>query len=397
MESTLADVKYMFNVKAGAAAGLTPENIPNNTFGILNVATGLTIAISNSALAAGTYQIVSKVNNKTYMSPVFKNTDILMPAKQPVVAGQGEKWEAVISCCSCIDVATLNVVINSPELTQQHGMTWTTRDSYTEVSPAEMKCHCSCDGKNPVYENFVMTILLHQKVLFENSPYYTSHVYIDADDIGDSQATAPATPTKGDIWEDTTGSGSVLKVYDGSDWVVFGTGTEITQNFAEFLEAVEEVNTDSNDANWMQKLTFEIESLYPAMPDYADLEAEYVYPRITTINPSIKIEGACVTKFTKTQNAIAARGEGVDLRAEEFDNMRYYTNLMRPLVNGTVFPSKELKYQFENQTTYDVINFEIESEKVERNGGKTRRIAVMLGVETGIANLYNYLATMFGA
>ena len=186
-------------------------------------------------------------------------------------------------------------------------------------------------------------------------------------------------------------------MYDGSDWVVFGTGTEITQNFAEFLEAVEEVNTDSNDANWMQKLTFEIESLYPAMPDYADLEAEYVYPRITTINPSIKIEGACVTKFTKTQNAIAARGEGVDLRAEEFDNMRYYTNLMRPLVNGTVFPSKELKYQFENQTTYDVINFEIESEKVERNGGKTRRIAVMLGVETGIANLYNYLATMFGA
>ena len=43
-----------------------------------------------------------------------------------------------------------------------------------------------------------------------------------------AQDTAPSSPSEGDLWVDTTGTTTLLKIYNGSAWVAVDTGTTIT-------------------------------------------------------------------------------------------------------------------------------------------------------------------------
>ena len=88
-------------------------------------------------------------------------------------------------------------------------------------------------------------------------------------------------------------------------------------------------------------------------------------------------------------------GAGYDLRAEEWENMNYYTNLNGFAQLSDGLPSGLVKYQFENATNYDTLTFEFYTDKVERNNGDKRLFGVLLGVKDGNA-VFATLKTIFG-
>ena len=77
-------------------------------------------------------------------------------------------------------------------------------------------------------------------------------------------------------------------------------------------------------------------------------------------------------------------GAGPDLRAQEYDNMSYYTNLnhYRQLSDGIA--SKNLKYQFENDQNYHTVTFEYDTDKAQMAGSADqKRFGMILGTTSG--------------
>jgi hypothetical protein len=78
-------------------------------------------------------------------------------------------------------------------------------------------------------------------------------------------------------------------------------------------------------------------------------------------------------------------GAGYDLRAEEFENMNYYTNLnFYPTLSDGI-ASQNLMYQFENNTNYNVVNFEFFSKKTGLQDvpeGEHKKFGVLLATKT---------------
>lgn len=396
MKSTLANNKQLFNVKAIATAGLTPENIPANTLGFIDMEEGSgnygkTVVPVNFAAIPAEFRVISKLGGKLYYS--FDNIEkdkIKNLAKQDYKASQGEIWKAVIDCCKCINDMNLNVGLDVPELVQETGLTWTHNDFHFVVSTEEMKCHCSCDGTAPVHENNVMTQLLVDKINADKSLFYTAEVRYESE-----TAIPVADPAGGD--GDIYFATNDLTMTVGGSAVVIGTKVDansaVVTDVDAFVAQFKEANTAGVPANYGPMLTIVIKGTVDATPMYRDLDEEYVYPRGAKLTPSLSSSGGCVNPFEKVQSLVYELGAGYDMRAEEFDNMSYYTNLVH-YQNSRGIADRDLVYQFENATNYNVINLEFLTDKTERNNGDKRLFGVTFG--TSVAGVYTTLKSMFG-
>jgi hypothetical protein len=399
MKSTLSDNKQLFNVKAIAVAGKTPDQLVEGEMGIFPLTGGTSIA-DTTAFAAlpSEVMLISRVGGKIYISidPIKKSTIANQLAKTytaPVV----NIWETVVDNCECITSLRLNLNLNEQSLIQRDGLTWTHNDFVVEVAPEELKCLCDLT-KKPEYHNNVMTQLLDASVNAINSPFYESEVKIDVTGVtvyADQAALDIAIPSP------TAGAVAVVtadlatKVYDGSAWIIAGDLTGLIADVPAYVEALKAVNTNESGTTFGPKLTFVIKGKVQAAGLYRDLEVNYIYPRGVALSPAMTVNSNSGNAFTETQAMVFEIGAGYDLRAEEFECMSLYTNLnnYNRLCDGIAAP--ELVYQFENNTNYDTLTFEFDTLKVERSGSAdTKRFSMLLGSEVG-SGVHAKLVTMF--
>lgn len=399
MKSTLSDNRQLFNVKAIAPAGLAPDEIPNDTLGIIDMSTGLSVSPTTYNTMPDEYKLVAKVNNKFYLSfDEIEKSKVISATKQPYQAPQVNVWEGVIENCDCMESAILKINIEDDALLRRDGMRHSHTDLYFELSPKDLKCHCSCVKKS-VYDNNIMTSLFVEKVNAANSQFYEASAKIDLTDVAvyadDAARDAAITaPVAGQV----VVSGVSLTQYDGTAWAIIGDDQGNVADPMAFTLASKEVNTDEDETNDGEKLILVISSKIPGLSSYSDLDVQYEYPRGTRIMPSVQTNGSTNIQFTEVQEIQYELNAGMDLRKEEFDNMSLYTdlNFYPQLTDGIA--SRDLVYQFENNKQYNVVNIEFLSKKsgledVHESTHKT--FSVLLASET--LAVYNILATLFGA
>lgn len=394
MNSTLADVKQLFNVKAIATAGLAPEAIPANTLGVIDDSTGLTVQPANFAALPEKFRIISKLNGKNYYSfDVIEKSKIKNAVEQEYQAAQVNVWETTLESCNCINGVQLVINIDEASLMQRDGLTWTHRDFVVEVSPEELKCYCNCDGQKATYENNVLTMLLVNKIQSSESPFYEAMAKIDVTGIDTGTGVPPASNQEvGDVYIRTGATDPGTYVYDGTNWVLVGDDAGMITDIEAFVEGTKDINTDDDPDNDGPLLTLVLQGKDMTAGNYKDLDVNYVYPRGVKLTPALSVDGKFNTVFTQTQPLVYELGAGYDLRAEEWDNMNYYTtlNFYPQLSDGIA--NGDLTYQFENNQNYNVVNFEFMTDKVERNDGDKRLFGVMLattdsGVFTSLKNM----------
>lgn len=396
MKSTLADNKQLFNVKAIAAAGLTPTAIPEGQFGIVDEATGLTVAPANFAALPDKFVFISKLGGKVYYSfDTIEKEKIKNPIAKDYTSEQVNIWKTTIESCACVEGVTLVLNIDEASLMQRDGLTWTHRDFIVEIAPQELKCFCDCDGTKPVYENNVFTQLIVDKINSSDSPFYEASAAISTEGV-DTGAGAPPTSDQeeGDLYIRTGATSPGLYLYDGSAWQLVGDAEGKITDVAAFVESYKAVNTDDDTTNDGPMLELIVQGKPMTAGNYNDLEVNYVYPRGVKLNPGLSIDGKFNTAWEEVQPLEYEIGAGYDLRAEEWENMNYYTNLNHytRLSDGIQAPG--LVYQFENSSDYNTVTFEFFTDKVERNNGDKRLFGVLLG--TTEAGVYTALKNAFG-
>jgi len=359
MKSTLADVRQLFNVRAIAAAGLSPSAIPADTFGIVDEASDLTVSPANHAALPDSFRFVSKLGGRVYHSAGTLRRDCLgKKSKQPYRAEVTEHWSATIAHCGCLRTVSLGIHIGDERLLRNHGLTWADRDTVFVATREELEAQCECAGGevHETYQNHVATKLLWQKITAENSPFYRAYV------------------------EDESGNG-----YD------------TLADIEAFIASNKAVNTDGNPANDSDKLVLYVAGKLQPPGSYADLEANYVYPRGVSLLPSATVNGGIGIAFTKVSPLVYPMGDGYDLRAEEFAAMSLWTGLNHYPQISCGLPSKDLAYQFENGKKYHTVGFEACAEKSgleDVHEGNARKWHVTLGTEDPM--VYSQLAGIFG-
>jgi len=359
MKSTLADVRQLFNVRAIAAAGLAPSAIPADTFGIVDEASNLTVSPANFAALPDSFRFVSKFGGAVYQSAGTLRKDCLgKRAKQPYQAGITEHWKAVISHCGCLRTVQLGIHIEDDRLLRNNGLTWADRDTVFVATREELEAQCECGpgAVHETYQNHIATKLLWQKITAENSPFYRAYV------------------------EDESGTG-------------YGTLADIET----FIAANKAVNTDGDATNDSDKLVLYVAGKPQPPGNYANLEANYVYPRGVSLLPSATVNGNIGIAFNKVGSLVYPAGDGYDLRAEEFAAMSLWTGLNHYPQISCGLPSKDLVYQFENGKKYHTVGFEACAEKSGLEDvfeGNSRKWHVTLGTEN--ATVYSQLASIFG-
>ena len=388
MESHLADVKQMFNIKDIAYA-TTLENLAEGQFGIYAEGSDTSIAATVDTFAElpDRFNIVSKLGGKVYYSfSTIEKSRIRNIYQQDYVAPVQNEWEVLMSHCACIEGFVINIHVESMDLIQQDGLTWVHRDFVVGVAADEIDCQCA-DGVLKGRDNNVLTKLAYDKIVAMDSPYYTATVRADLTGVSTyADATARdaaiASPVAGNL-AIVTGTG--LTQYNGSAWVTIGdvNGNIAAADIDTYITNANTLNTDS-DADNDTYLKLVIVGKNQAAPDYNDLEVNYVYPRGVKLMPSIDLnDGEKNIAFTETVAVVFEKQAGYDMRAMEWDTMNYSTNLnyYTRLSDGIAAPG--LKYQFENGVNYDVLSFEYETDKVDTNSGRTRLFGVYLASATG--------------
>lgn len=392
MKSTLAENKQLFNVKSITAAGKAPEAIAEGEVGFINPDTNLTVVPTTLAAMPERIFIVSKLKGKTYYSfdAIEKNKIKNLVAtdyKAPVV----NIWKGMVDSCNCMDNVQLIVNIDDSSLRQRDGLTWTHRDFIHVVSTQEMKCYCDCSGKNPVYENNVFTMLLVKKVQEANSEFYTASAMASITGIATS-GTFPVSPVAGDLYL-KTGSTPGLNLYNGTAWVVVGDALGNLTNVEAFVEGQKAKNTDADEVVSGPKMSIVITGKPIANAVYNDLEINYTEVRGAKLTPAVSIDGKNTGAWTEVQKVGYEIGAGYDLRAEEWENMNYYTNMNHRATLSDGMQSKHLAYQFENSTNYNTVTLEFYTDKVEKNDGDKRLFGILFGA-SGTTE-YNKLKAMF--
>lgn len=346
MNSTLSDIKQMFNVTKIASA-TTIDAMVDGEIGIFpeGVDTSVAATVDYLTLPAK-FKIISKLNGKVYTSfDTIEKSKMFNQISKAYKAETVNIWKVVIENCSCIEGVVLNIGIDEQSLIQRDGLTWTHKDFLVVVTPEELLCKCSCDGTDAVYENHLITELLYNKVNALKSPFYEAEVQL-----------ADGTP--------------------------FATPADL----ATYIAANKTVNTDALATNNTEKLTLVIKGKKSSPRQYRDLEVNYVYPRGVRLNPSVSVNsGAKNIAFTQVAPLVYELGAGYDLRAEEFENMNYYTNLNFYPVLSDGIASQNLVYQFENNTNYSVVNFEFFSKKSGLQDvpeGEHKKFGVLLATKT---------------
>ena len=391
MKSNIADNRQLFNAKAMATAGLTVDAIPDNTLGIIDVSTGLTVIPANFAAYPDKTRIVGKVGGITYFSfAEIEKASIERKSKLPYVAPQTEVWTGTIENCKCTDSVKLSIHVNDETLKNRDGLTWAHLDNYVEVKAAEMRCYCDCTGTAPVYENNILTSLLVASVNNANSPFYGASAKVSVTGVT-SGATFPESPVA-ELQHIKTGANAGLYVYT-TVWVLVGAADGTLTDPMAYAAAYKAINTDDDPDNNGKLMSITIFAKAKTTPNYNDMEANYVYPRGTTLQPGLTIDGVVGIKLTKTTPAVFEKGAGYDFRAEEFDNMGHYTQVLhRNLLSGT-FLDPKVKFQFENGVNYNSIAFDFSTKKVNSNDGDRRLFGVTIG--TSVTAVYNQLVAMF--
>lgn len=396
MKSYLADNKQLFNVKAIATAGKGIEELVEGEFGIIDDATGKTVVPANWSAVPETFSFVNILGGKPYYSfSGIEKAYVKNVAKVDYQAQQVNCWSTTFEHCKCIKGVKLVVNYSEAQLMQRDGFTWQHRDIDYVVSPDELRnCYCSCDGKYPVYENNVLTMLLLNKV--NNSPdrLYKAFVTIAHDSTG---ASLPGSDqTKGDIHLKTGSTNPGLYVYDGTAWELIGDEDSIVTDVEAFVELMKPENTGDDPDDFGPLLTFSICGLEQPARLYRDIETQYIYPRGVRLTPALMIDGVIATTWTENQPLKYELGNGYDVRAEEWENMNYYSTINHRVQHHDGIQSDHLVYQFENGKLYNTINFEWTTEKTNTNDGDRRLFGAMLGIETTNTSVYTALKNMFG-
>lgn len=358
MKNTISDLRQLFNIKKLADAGLTPNNIPDGQFAIVDDDTNLTVLPADFSELPNNFKLISKLDGKVYFS--YDTIDKTCCKLDSALAKEYQSpttqcWETIIDFCDCINTFQLNVAINEASLMLRDGLTWAHKDSIVDVSPDELscQCNCTCTGTLKVYQNNIITTVLAAKINELNSPYYYAEVR-NADD----------------------------------DTVITDIPT--------FLAANEAINTDTDDTNDGPMLKLVLCTKIQPTPDYNNIEVNYVYPRGVNILPNIVINGQKSISFTKLSDFQYEIGAGYDLRAEEWENMNHYTNLNYFTRLSDGLPSSNIKYQFENGGKYNTVTFEFDSKKSGLEDvfeGRYKRFIVILGTED--ISIFNTLVNIF--
>lgn len=399
MKHTIAQNRQLFNVKEIANA-VTLDELADGQFGVFP-ADGDTSVASNATYAQlpEEIRIISRLNGQLYYSfDSFKKANIYNANAKAYTAGAVNIWEATLESCDCIKTATVKIGIEEESLLRRDGLSWTDTDNIVESAPKELSCICDCTGKK-VYDNNIMTKAIVDKINSINSPFYTASIKLDVTGITayadqDALDIANATPDQGDLA--TLDDDGVLVQFDGTDWQVIGTEEGAITDVDTFIATNKEINSDSDDTNDGALLTLVIEGKPTAARNYKDLDVNHIYPRGVKLFPSISFNGGdSSVEFTETQDLAYEIGAGADIRAEEFENMSYYTNLNHyPQLHDGI-ATENLIYQFENGANYSALAFEFVTDKVNKNDGDKRSFGVVLASAT--PSVYNALVTMFKA
>ena len=344
MKSTISDNRQLFNVKAIAAAGLTPNNIPEGTFGVVDEDTNLTVLPVTYAALPKNFRFISKLDGKVYYSfDTIGKTKIYNEKAKVYQAEVVNSWKATLASCDCTKGITLNIGIDEQSLIMRDGLTWKHKDFIVAVSPEELACY-DCAGKG-AYENNVMTKLLFEKVLAINSPFYTAQVQTE----------------EGVVLADS----AAIQAFIDTNYVV---------------------NTGEDSLNNGEKLVLFIKGKPQPAKAFRDLEINYVYPRGVRLSPFATINGVKTIAFEEVVPLTFELGAGPDMRAEESDAMSLYTGLNHYKTLSDGIASADLIYQFENSKNYDTFTFEFDSKKSGLGDvpeGKDKAFNVILGSETG--------------
>lgn len=394
MKSTLSNNNQLFNVLAIASSGLAPEAIPEGQLGVVDVSTNETVGLSTFAALPDEFAIISKMNGKVYYSfDSVKKGKITNFTSRTYQAPQINIWETTIEKCDCINGFQLNLNVEDHSLIQRDGLTWAHRDFVVDITPEEIKCECECGSVNTTYENNAITNLLVKKVNAMDSPFYEAEVKVDVSGVtayADQAAldTAVTSPEQGDLA--ILNDSNSLVMYDGSAWVVVGDDTGILTDGDNFVAINKTVNTDDDDTTDGPMLMIVVKGKIQVTPRYNDLEVNYVYPRGVVLQPAIILNGSKNISFTETQEVRYEVGAGYDMRAEEFDTMSLYTSVNNYPQLSDGIKNPDVIYQFENNTNYNVVSFEFDSQKSERAGSADqKRFGVTLA--SSITGVYNTL------
>lgn len=354
MKHTLSHNRQLFNVKAIAEAGLTPEQIPDNTLGIIDVATDKTVAPADFDELPNVFRLIHKINGKLFygFDCIYKK-DIVWAVGKEYTEAKQNKWEGVIKHCDCINTVKLNIFIQDDLLNRSMGLPWGTNDFYVEVSPEEFKCYCSC-GETGAYANNVLTMLLYKNILKQNSPFYTASV-----ETVDGQKLA----TLADV--------------------------------EKFVADNKEVNTNKEKADDGELLKLVIEAKKLPAPRFNPYNIDYSYPSGIKLLPSIDVNGGTLIAFKELEKMSFEIGRGLDLVYAEHENRSNYLNVGSYARNMNIIEFPE--YQFEESKKYDTVTLEFDSKKVLRAGeADKKRFMFLFGSEKELnADVYQKLLSIF--
>lgn len=402
MKSTLADIKQLFNVKS-IAYNTNINALAEGQFGVFAEDSDVSVVSGTTfATLPQKFRIVSRLNGKIYYSfDTIDKSRMFNKANRAYQSEQINIWQGVVEHCNCMNGVKLHINIDEQSLIQRDGLTWTHSDFVVIVSPEELACFCGCPcedlAKKTVYENNVLTQLLVEKVVAINSPFYTARVTVPVTSATTYATVALMNAATGMEAGDLaiTTSTSALYVYDGAAWVVTGTSAGALTNVGAFVQANKARNTDDDETNEGPLLALVIEGKTMGGGTYNDLDVNYVYPRGVKLQPSFLVNNEKAIAFTEVQALRFEIGAGYDLRAEEWENMNYYTDLnYYPRLSDGI-QSGNLVYQFEGGN-YNTINFEFGSEKSGLEDvpeGNYKKFGVLFG--TTSTPIYNELVTMF--
>jgi hypothetical protein len=407
MKHTLAQNKQLFNVKA-IGDTVTLDALADGEFGVFAEDSDTSLAATaNFAALPARFRFVAKLDGKVYYSfDTITKASLSRINEQAYVAPAVNIWEGTVlsSECACINTATLGINIDEDSLMRERGLSWVNRDISVVSSPNALTAQCDCTG-NPIWDNHNITRELFNQVNDSDSPFYLTKVRYDvaglttyADDTA-RDAAIPA-PAGGEVVLNTTDT--AMQVYDlaTTAWLDVAPLNGYFTSAAtldSFITATKVINTDDTEGTSTLPLILVVEGKPATTRNYKDLDVNYIFPRGAKLHPAMRLNGEVgpAIEFTETQEIVYEQGAGADLRSVEFECMSQHTNLNHypQLSDGT--PGEDLIYQFANGQTYNVLNFEFATDKVNSNDGDKRSFAVMLGTDD--AGVFAALKTLLGA
>lgn len=355
MKHTLSHNRQLFNVKAIAEAGLTPELIPDNTFGIIDVTTDLTVAPASFEELPKKFRAVHKINGQLFYGfDCIEKKDIVWAKAKEYKEAKQNKWEAVLKHCRCIDSVKLNIYVQDDLLNRANGLPWGTNDFYHEVSPEEFQCYCSCNEAG-AYANNVLTMLLYKQILAAKPQFYTAKV--ETED---------------------------------------GTTLNTLKEIEAFVEQNKEANTDKDDANDGKLLKLIVEGLPQKKAKRLNpYNMCYTYPSGVKLLPSFLVNGATHVPFKEVQKLEFEVGDGIDLVYEEQEQRSNYMNVGS--YARTHYLPEFPEYQFEESKKYDTFTLEFDTPKTLRAGeADKKRFMWVFGSEVALnADVHKKLVQIF--